>query len=57
MAKIKIKPTLDFEPSYTPPKMEFYFYIGDKYYYRLNPIPYIHKPIDYKKFKNFLLNK
>ena len=57
MAKKKINPTLDFVPPYIPPKIEFYFYIGDKYYYRLFPIPYCYKPIDFKLLKKYLRNK
>lgn len=35
------KPTKPTQPIYVPPpEDEFWFYIGDKYYYRCQPIPY-----------------
>ena len=37
---------------YTPPSDPYiYFYVGEKYYKRLFPIPYKHYFIDYKKLK------
>jgi hypothetical protein len=36
------------EPSYM---REVYLFIGEKYYKRLQPTPYAHKPIDFKKIK------
>ena len=36
---------------FVPQKVDFYFYVGEKYYKRLQPIPYEYKNIDFKKFK------
>jgi hypothetical protein len=33
------------------PKVEFYFYVGEKYYKRLQPIPYEYKNPNYKNLK------
>ena len=39
------------EDIYTPPPdNKYWLYIGDKYYRRLQPIPYIYK-LDFKKIK------
>jgi hypothetical protein len=39
---------------YKPPKPEFFFYVGAKYYYRLSPIPYAYKPPDFDALKKLL---
>jgi hypothetical protein len=36
---------------YVEPKSDIFFYVGEKYYRRLFPIPYAHNPIDIKKVK------
>lgn len=36
---------------YVPQKVDFYFYVGEKYYRRLQPIPYAHKNPDFKDLK------
>jgi hypothetical protein len=36
---------------FVPQKVDFYFYVGDKYYKRLQPIPYEYKNIDFKEVK------
>lgn len=43
----KIEPVVTIPVS--TPKIEFYFYIGEKYYRRMQPIPY--------KYKNDYINK
>jgi hypothetical protein len=42
---------------YTPPQTEFWFYVGSKYYYRLQPIPYTYTNFYLKKVKEILGNK
>jgi hypothetical protein len=37
-----------------PPKVEFYFYVGDSYYKRLQPIPYEYKNPNYKNLKKII---
>lgn len=54
MARAKIKTTAPTE-QYKPPPIEFYFYIGSKYYYRLQPIPYKYQNNYVKKLKEILL--
>ena len=48
MAKKKI---VKQEPTekYVPRKTDYYFYIGEKYYRRLQPIPYAHKQQNIKE--------
>lgn len=42
MAKKKIP--INTEPKYVPPiDNQFWFYVGEKYYRRLQPIPYAYK--------------
>jgi hypothetical protein len=36
-----------------PPDNKYWFYVGDKYYRRLQPIPYSYKHPDIKNLKNF----
>jgi len=48
----KIEPVVTI-PVITP-KIEFYFYIGDKYYRRMQPIPYKYKNDYIKNIKEIL---
>lgn len=42
-------------PQYTPkPDNEFWFYIGEKYYRKLQPVPYKKELIDFTKLKKVL---
>ena len=41
MAKAK-KGIKETKPTYTPPKQIVYFFVGEKYYKRLQPIPYLY---------------
>ena len=41
-------------PMYIPPKSEFYFYVGDNYYRRLQPVPYKYLKPCTKKIKKYL---
>jgi hypothetical protein len=45
------------EPLYTPPPIRWYFYIGDKYYKRLQPIPYAYDTNFVKKLRNIFLSE
>ena len=58
MAKTLLKKTDDV-PKYIPPKPYFFFMVGDKYYYRLSPIPYAYKKPDFNEVKKKIaeLNK
>ena len=38
-------------PHYTPTDPYIYFYVGDKYYRRLQPIPYNYNHPDFKEIR------
>jgi hypothetical protein len=40
-----------FIPHVPPSDLYIYFYVGDKYYKRLQPIPYKYQAPDFKKIK------
>jgi hypothetical protein len=50
----KAKKVIDVSPMYIPPKSEFYFYVGEKYYRRLQPVPYKYSNPSTKKLKKYL---
>jgi len=50
----KAKKVIDVSPMYIPPKSEFYFYVGDNYYRRLQPVPYKYLKPCTKKIKKYL---
>ena len=53
MAKAK----KEFAVSFVPPQDPYiYFYVGDKYYRRMQPTPYVHQRIDFKEIKKILSN-
>ncbi len=45
---------IEVKPSYEPPPIEFYFYIGDRYYRRMQPVPYKYVNGCVKRIKNYL---
>lgn len=45
---------IEVSPIHQPPPIEFYFYVGERYYRRMQPIPYQYKNNYIKKVKEIL---
>ena len=56
MEKRKINKPLEIIETYTPKPAEYYFYIGDKYYRRMQPTPYISSKLNLESLKKLFVN-